>query len=67
MKRVSIALVALFSVAALPALAADLSARPYTKAPVMAPAPVYNWTGFYIRSHIGGAFQDNNNVFGWQQ
>jgi outer membrane immunogenic protein len=64
MKRVSIALAALFSVGALPALAADLSARPYTKAPVMAPAPVYNWTGFYVGGHIGGAFQDNNNVFG---
>jgi outer membrane immunogenic protein len=30
----------------------------------VAPAPVYNWTGFYIGGHIGGAFQDNNNVFG---
>jgi hypothetical protein len=30
------------------ALAADLPARTYSKAPMM--APVYNWTGFYISS-----------------
>jgi len=34
--------------------AADLSARPYTKAPVMA-APVYNWSGLYIGLNGGGA------------
>jgi outer membrane immunogenic protein len=34
--------------------AADLSARPLTKAPVMA-APVYNWSGFYIGINGGGA------------
>jgi outer membrane immunogenic protein len=44
------------------ASAADLSARPYTKAPVYEPAPVYNWTGFYIGGHIGGAFGGDNNV-----
>ncbi|MGB3867030.1 MAG: outer membrane protein [Xanthobacteraceae bacterium] len=33
---------------ALPASAADLAARPYTKAPVPVPAQIYNWTGFYI-------------------
>ena len=46
------------------ALAADLSARaPYTKAPVYA-APLYNWTGFYIGGHLGGAFSGNNNFGG---
>jgi len=35
-----------------PASAADLAARPYTKAPPMA-APIYNWTGFYIGGHVG--------------
>lgn len=35
------------------AVAADLGARPYTKAPV-AVAPVYNWTGFYIFGGGGG-------------
>ncbi|MGB7123211.1 MAG: porin family protein, partial [Bradyrhizobium sp.] len=35
------------------ALAADLPARTYTKAPMM-PEPVMNWTGFYIFGGIGG-------------
>ena len=33
------------------ASAADLAARPYTKAPVM--APIYDWTGFYIGGNVG--------------
>src|SRR5258708_13214665 len=40
-----------------PALAADLGAGSYyNKAPAYA-APIYNWTGFYIGGHIGGAFR----------
>jgi outer membrane immunogenic protein len=35
------------------ALAADLPARTYTKAPMM-PEAVYNWTGFYIFGGAGG-------------
>jgi len=38
---------------AAPASAADLAARPYTKAPV-AVAAVYNWSGFYIGLNGGG-------------
>jgi outer membrane immunogenic protein len=30
------------------AMAADLAARPYTKAPPVVAAPIYNWTGFYL-------------------
>src|ERR1700683_781700 len=57
-----VALVALGATA--PALAADLAARPvYTKAPVYA-APIYNWTGFYIGGHIGGALGNNNGFAG---
>lgn len=37
------------------AQAADIAARTYSKAPAYA-APVYNWTGFYVGAHIGGAF-----------
>jgi outer membrane immunogenic protein len=36
------------------ALAADLPARTYTKAPVVVAAPVYNWTGCYIGAEGGG-------------
>src|SRR3954470_21587635 len=51
---------ALFSVAlsATAASAADLAARPYTKAPMM--APVYNWTGFYVGLNAGGAWSESN-------
>ena len=46
------ALVAAMGVAA-PASAADLAARPYTKAPAMI-AAVYDWSGFYIGINGGG-------------
>jgi outer membrane immunogenic protein len=36
------------------ASAADLPARTYTKAPII--APVYNWTGFYVGVNAGGAW-----------
>jgi len=46
------------------ALAADLPARTtYTKAPAYV-APLYNWTGFYIGGHIGGAFNGDSNFGG---
>ena len=56
----TVALIALGATA--PAMAADLAARPYTKAPAYVAAPIYNWTGFYIGGHVGGAFAGNNNV-----
>ncbi|WGR67782.1 MULTISPECIES: outer membrane beta-barrel protein [unclassified Bradyrhizobium] len=37
-----------------PASAADLAARPYTKAPPPAVAAVYDWSGFYIGINGGG-------------
>jgi outer membrane immunogenic protein len=50
--------------AALPARAADLGYRaPYQKAPAYA-APIYNWTGFYVGAHVGGAFSSDNNFNG---
>ncbi|OKO70487.1 outer membrane beta-barrel protein [Bradyrhizobium sp. AS23.2] len=38
-----------------PALASDLPARTYTKAPPPVVAPVPSWAGFYIGGHVGGA------------
>ena len=55
MKKVLLASACLFALAA-PASAADLAARPYTKAPI-APAAVYNWTGFYLGIVGGGAWE----------
>ncbi len=37
-----------------PASAADLAARPYTKAPAPAIATIYDWSGFYIGINGGG-------------
>jgi len=55
---------AFFALAA-PALAADIPARSYTKAPVYTPPQaVYNWTGFYIGGHLGGAFAGNDSLEG---
>ena len=44
---------------AAPASAADLAARPYTKAPPPMIAPIYDWTGFYIGAN-GGWGQSRN-------
>src|SRR6267378_3361932 len=46
---------------AAPASAADLAARPYTKAPPPVLAPIYDWTGFYIGAN-GGWAQSHNCV-----
>ncbi len=59
----AVALAALGATAA-PAFGADLGARPYyNKAPAYA-APLYNWTGFYVGGHLGGAFSGSNNFNG---
>ena len=65
MKKILIGAASLAALAAFagPALAADMPARPYTKAPAYtAPAVVYNWTGFYIGGHVGGAFAGDNSL-----
>jgi outer membrane immunogenic protein len=64
MKKILLGTVACVAFAA-PAFAADLPARTYTKAPVYkAPEVIYNWTGFYLGGHIGGAFPGSNNLQG---
>jgi outer membrane immunogenic protein len=52
MKKVLLSTVALIAFAA-PAAAADLAARPYTKAPPAPIAVVYDWSGFYIGANGG--------------
>lgn len=42
---------ALVGLGSAPSIAADLAARPYTKAPAL--AAVYDWTGFYIGVNAG--------------
>jgi outer membrane immunogenic protein len=46
--------------------AADLAARPYTKAPIMAEA-VFNWTGWYVGGNVGyGWGRERGDVAGTQ-
>ena len=62
MKKLLLGAAALIAFAA-PAAAADIPARTYSKAPAYtAPAVVYNWTGFYIGGHLGGAFAGDNSL-----
>jgi outer membrane immunogenic protein len=64
MKKFLLGTVALLALGAVPALAADLGARTYTKAPAYAPVPLYNWTGFYVGGHVGGAFVADDSIAG---
>jgi outer membrane immunogenic protein len=59
MKKVLLAATAAWiALGAVPALTADLAARPYTKAPAMMTA-IYNWSGFYIGLNAGGGSARN--------
>ena len=63
-KKLLLSTVALVALGA-PALAADMAARPrYAKEPPPIAAPIYNWTGFYIGGHVGGAFNGSNGFGG---
>src|SRR5664279_4216732 len=64
MKKLLLGTAALIAFAA-PAFAADIPARTYSKAPVYTPPQaIYNWTGFYIGGHLGGAFAGDNSLVG---
>jgi outer membrane immunogenic protein len=59
MKKVLLVTASLIALgAAAPAVAADLAARPYTKAPPMI-AAVYDWSGFYIGANGGWGSSHN--------
>jgi outer membrane immunogenic protein len=59
MKKIILATV-LAGIGSTAALAADLGARTYTKAPAMM-APVSNWSGFYIGADAGYAFNGSSS------
>jgi outer membrane immunogenic protein len=61
MRKLLLAGVAVFSLGTA-ASAADLAARPYTKAPALAPG--YNWSGFYAGVMGGYAWATNGNGSG---
>src|SRR5947209_12151106 len=67
MKKLLLGTVGLIALGMAPASAADLAARPYTKAPAPMVAAVYDWSGFYIGLNGGGAWSHkcwNNTTFG---
>ncbi len=54
MKKILLGSVALLALSlSVPANAADLSARPYTKAPPPMVAAIYDWSGFYVGANGG--------------
>ncbi|WP_315704296.1 MULTISPECIES: porin family protein [unclassified Bradyrhizobium] len=57
MKKILLTTVAFAALGMAPAVAADLAARTYTKAPVMAPLPT--WAGFYLGG-MGGYASENS-------
>src|SRR3981189_1935374 len=63
MRRLIAATIA-FTALTVSALGADLPVRPYAR-PVVAPLG-YNWNGFYIGAHLGGAWEsrDFTQTFG---
>ena len=69
MKKILLGVIGLAAVGmSAPASAADLAARPYTKAPPPMVAAVYDWTGFYLGLNGGGGWAhkcwDINNDLG---
>ncbi|QIG92314.1 MULTISPECIES: outer membrane protein [unclassified Bradyrhizobium] len=65
MKKILLVTASLLALSATAASAADLAARPYTKAPPPMVAAVYDWTGFYIGINGGWAqAHDNRSVTG---
>jgi outer membrane immunogenic protein len=60
MKKVLLVTASLIALGAtVPAMAADLAARPYTKAPPMI-AAVYDWSGFYVGANGGWGSSHNS-------
>ena len=64
MKSLFLRAAALWVLLAGPALAADMSLKPYYKAPP-AVAPVFSWTGFYIGGNVGGAWENTETDYSY--
>lgn len=60
MRKILLTTTGLIALGMAPAMAADLAARPYTKAPAAAIA-INNWTGFYLGA-MGGYAQENTST-----
>jgi outer membrane immunogenic protein len=65
MKKILLVTASLLALSATAASAADLAARPYTKAPPPMLSTVYDWTGFYVGINGGWAqSHDNRSIDG---
>jgi outer membrane immunogenic protein len=64
MKKFWLGTIGFIALGVVPAVAADLPTRTYTKAPAYVAAPIYNWTGFYVGGHVGGAFTGDDSIAG---
>ena len=63
MKKILLTTTGLIALGMAPAIAADLPARAYTKAPAAAIA-INNWTGFYLGAMGGYAQENTSDAFG---
>jgi outer membrane immunogenic protein len=63
MKKFLLNTVGLVALGLAPASAADLAARPYTKAPPPMVAPYYDWSGFYIGANGGWGSSRDRRTF----
>jgi outer membrane immunogenic protein len=61
MTRILTGIAAVTSLLATSAFAADLSMRPYSKAPLYAES-IYNWTGFYVGGNVGYSLGSSSNT-----
>jgi outer membrane immunogenic protein len=59
MKKILLTTAGFAAMGMAPALAADLAAAPYYKAPAVMPLPIYNWAGFYGGLNGGGGSSRN--------
>ena len=59
--KISLGALALSVFLAAPVMAADM--RMPVKAPPPVAVAVYNWTGFYVGAHVGGAWGDKDWTF----
>jgi outer membrane immunogenic protein len=62
MKKLLLTSIAFAALIAGPAAAADL-ARPVYRRPVVMPAPVYSWTGFYVGGNVGYSWGEARNAW----
>src|SRR5215831_1624155 len=59
MNRLTACVAAIAALVTVPAFAADIA----TKAPAPSPAPVYNWTGWYVGVNAGASFGSAKTTF----